>query len=122
FVGTGLELGGKDPAYVRADAPLEPTVAGLADGVYFNAGQSCCAVERIYAHRSRFDEVVEAFAATARGYVLGDPLDRTTTLGPLVRPGAADAVRAQVDEAVSAGARALIDPAAFPADRPGSAH
>lgn len=107
---------------MRADAPLEATVAGLADGVYFNAGQSCCGVERIYVQRSRFDDFVEAFAATAAGYVLGDPLDPATTLGPLVRTAAADFVRGQIDEAVAAGARSLIDPAAFPADRPGSAY
>jgi acyl-CoA reductase-like NAD-dependent aldehyde dehydrogenase len=120
FVATGLELGGKDPAFVRADAPLEATVAALADSVYFNAGQSCCAVERIYVHRSRFDDFVEAFAAVAAGYVPGDPLEAATTLGPLVRTAAADFVRGQIDEAVAAGARAVLDPAAFPADRPGS--
>jgi acyl-CoA reductase-like NAD-dependent aldehyde dehydrogenase len=120
FVGTGLELGGKDPAYVRADASLEATVAELVDGVYFNAGQSCCAVERIYVQRPRFDEFVDAFVTAARGYVLGDPLDPSTTLGPLVRPSAAAFVRGQVDEAVAAGARSLVDPAAFPADRAGS--
>ncbi|HEX5947415.1 MAG TPA: aldehyde dehydrogenase family protein, partial [Acidimicrobiales bacterium] len=107
FVGTGLELGGKDPAYVRADAPLDETVAGLVDGVYFNAGQSCCGVERIYVQRERVDEFVEAFAAGASAYVLGDPLDAATTLGPLVRPSAAEFVRGQVAEAVAAGARAL---------------
>jgi acyl-CoA reductase-like NAD-dependent aldehyde dehydrogenase len=122
FVGTGLELGGKDPAYVRADAPLEATVAELADGVFFNGGQSCCAVERIYVQRERFDAFVDAFAAAARGHVLGDPLDPATTLGPLVRPSAADLVRAQGAEAVAAGARALVDPGAFPADRPGTAY
>jgi acyl-CoA reductase-like NAD-dependent aldehyde dehydrogenase len=120
FVGTGLELGGKDPAYVRADAPLEATVAGLVDGVYFNAGQSCCAIERIYVHRDRFGELVEAFVASVRGYVLGNPLDDETTLGPVVRAGAADFVRGQVTEAVAKGARTLIDPASFPGDRPGT--
>jgi acyl-CoA reductase-like NAD-dependent aldehyde dehydrogenase len=119
-VGTGLELGGKDPAYVRADAPLAETVAELVDGVYFNAGQSCCGVERIYVQRGRFDEFVEAFAARARDYVLGDPLDAATTLGPLVRTAAAEFVRDQVAEAVAAGARPLVDPASFPADRPGT--
>ena len=122
FVATGLELGGKDPAYVRSDAPLEATVAELADGVYFNAGQSCCGVERIYVQRSRFDDFVEAFAAAAAGYVLGDPLDPATTLGPLVRTAAAEFVRGQIDEAVAAGARALVDPATFAADRTGSAY
>ena len=122
FVGTGLELGGKDPAYVRADAPLQSTVAELVDGVYFNAGQSCCGVERIYVQRARFDEFVEAFAAAASAYVLGDPLDPATTLGPLVRPAAAEFVRGQIDEALAAGARALVDPASFGADRPGTAY
>jgi acyl-CoA reductase-like NAD-dependent aldehyde dehydrogenase len=122
FVGTGLELGGKDPAYVRADAPLEATAAELVDGAYFNAGQSCCGVERIYVQRERFDAFVEAFVALARGYVLGHPLDADTTLGPLVRASAAAFVRGQVDQAVAGGARPLIDPASFPGDRPGSAY
>jgi acyl-CoA reductase-like NAD-dependent aldehyde dehydrogenase len=120
FVGTGLELGGKDPAYVRADAPLEATVAELVDGVYFNAGQSCCAVERIYVHRRLFDDFAAAFADAAASYVLGDPLDPATTLGPLVRSSAATFVRDQVAEAVAGGARALVDPAGFPADAAGS--
>jgi acyl-CoA reductase-like NAD-dependent aldehyde dehydrogenase len=120
FVGTGLELGGKDPAYVRPDAPIEATAAELVGGVYFNAGQSCCAVERIYVHRDVFDTFVEAFVAGARGYVLGHPLDDDTTLGPLVRPAAAAFVRDQIDEATAAGARGLIDPAAFPDDHPGT--
>jgi acyl-CoA reductase-like NAD-dependent aldehyde dehydrogenase len=122
FVGTGLELGGKDPAYVRPDAPVEATAAELVDGVYFNAGQSCCAVERIYVHRDLFDAFVEAFVAGVRGYVLGHPLDGATTLGPLVRPAAAAFVRDQVAAAVGAGARALIDPGEFTADDPGSAY
>lgn len=120
FVGTGLELGGKDPAYVRADAPLEATLSELVDGVYFNAGQSCCGVERIYVQRERFDEFVEGFVAQARAYVLGDPLAASTTLGPLVRTSAAAFVRGQVDEAVAKGARALIDPESFPRSRVGT--
>jgi acyl-CoA reductase-like NAD-dependent aldehyde dehydrogenase len=122
FVGTGLELGGKDPAYVRADAPLPATAAALLEGVCFNGGQSCCAVERIYVQRERFDAFVEAFVAEVRDLVLGDPLDPATTLGPLVRPGAAAFVRDQVDEAVAAGARALVDRASFPRDEPGTAY
>ncbi|HET6774152.1 MAG TPA: aldehyde dehydrogenase family protein [Acidimicrobiales bacterium] len=120
FVGAGLELGGKDPAYVRADAPVEATAGELADGVYFNAGQSCCAVERIYVQRPAFDAFVDAFVARARAHVLDDPLDPGTTLGPLVRASAATFVRDQVDEAVAAGARALVDPAGFPRDEPGT--
>jgi len=116
FVGTGLELGGKDPAYVRADAPLESTVENLVDGVYFNAGQSCCAVERIYVERSVFDSFVERFVSLARQYSLGNPLDPGTTLGPMVRTAAADKVRDQIQEAIHKGARALIDPADFRAN------
>jgi acyl-CoA reductase-like NAD-dependent aldehyde dehydrogenase len=108
FVATGLELGGKDPAYVRPDAALEPTVENLVDGAFFNSGQSCCGVERIYVHRDLFDEFVDGFVTLAREYRLGNPLDPGTTLGPMVRTAAADAVRAQVREAVGKGAQALV--------------
>jgi acyl-CoA reductase-like NAD-dependent aldehyde dehydrogenase len=119
FLGTGLELGGKDPAYVRADAPIEATVAELVDGAFFNAGQSCCGVERIYVHRDRFDEFVDGYVDLTRRYALGDPLDPATTLGPLVRTSAATFVREQIAEAVAKGARSLVDPAGFPADAGG---
>jgi acyl-CoA reductase-like NAD-dependent aldehyde dehydrogenase len=109
FIGTGLELGGKDPAYVRADAPLAPTVENLVDGVYFNSGQSCCAVERIYVHHSLFEPFVDAFVELTRQYRLGNPLERETTLGPMVRTDAADSVRAQIRDALNKGARALLD-------------
>jgi acyl-CoA reductase-like NAD-dependent aldehyde dehydrogenase len=108
FIPTGLELGGKDPAYVRADAPLQATVENLVDGAYFNSGQSCCAVERIYVERRRFADFVDAFVALVRQYRLGDPLDPRTTLGPMVRAQAADNVRAQIRDAVQKGARALL--------------
>jgi acyl-CoA reductase-like NAD-dependent aldehyde dehydrogenase len=120
FRGIGLELGGKDPAYVRPDADLAHAVAELVDGAFFNAGQSCCGIERIYVHEAVYDGFVEAYAETVRRYVLGDPLDPGTTLGPLVRAAAADFVREQVAEAVSRGARPLIDAAAFPRDEPGT--
>ena len=108
FIPTGLELGGKDPAYVRADAPLQATVENLVDGAYFNSGQSCCAVERIYVERRRFADFVDAFVALVRQYRLGDPLDPRTTLGPMVRAQAADNVRAQIRDAMQKGARALL--------------
>jgi acyl-CoA reductase-like NAD-dependent aldehyde dehydrogenase len=120
FVGTGLELGGKDPAYVRADAALEPTVENLVDGAMFNSGQSCCAIERIYVHQDLYDRFVEAFVELTRQYRLGDPTDPATTLGPLVRTEAADKVRAQVREAIAKGARPLLDLALFPAAREGT--
>ena len=114
FAGVALELGGKDPAYVRADADLAFSAENVADGAFFNSGQSCCAVERVYVHRSRYDDFVEAFLTHARALRLGDPADPATTLGPVVRPRSADAIRAQVDAAVRAGARQLVDPAGFP--------
>jgi acyl-CoA reductase-like NAD-dependent aldehyde dehydrogenase len=109
FVGTGLELGGKDPAYVRPDAPLAATVENLVDGSYFNSGQSCCGIERIYVHRSIFKPFVDAFAELARQYRLGNPLERETSLGPMVRTGAADNVRAQIRDAVRQGAKQLLN-------------
>jgi acyl-CoA reductase-like NAD-dependent aldehyde dehydrogenase len=120
FIGAGLELGGKDPAYVRADADLDHAVENLVDGAFFNSGQSCCGIERIYVHADVHDRFVEGFTALTGTYKLGNPLDEDTTLGPMVRTAAADFVRGQINEAVFAGARALIDPKGFPADDPGS--
>ena len=120
FIGANLELGGKDPAYVRADASLEAAVENLVDGAFFNAGQSCCAVERIYVHEDLFPRFVDAFVDLTRQYRLGDPLLPDTTLGPMVRASAAEAVREQVREAIRRGAKSLIDPREFPADREGT--
>jgi acyl-CoA reductase-like NAD-dependent aldehyde dehydrogenase len=122
FLGLGLELGGKDPAYVRSDADLAHSVENLVDGSFFNSGQSCCGIERIYVHRSVYPEFVERFVALTRQYVLGSPLNEATTLGPVIKQSAAEFVRRQISDAVAMGARALIDPADFPADRPGSAY
>jgi acyl-CoA reductase-like NAD-dependent aldehyde dehydrogenase len=120
FISANLELGGKDPAYVRPDAPLEAAIDNLVDGAYFNAGQSCCAVERIYVHRDVYREFVDGFVALTRRYRLGNPLRPDTTLGPMVRAGAAAFVREQVAEAERQGARSLIDPREFPADAEGT--
>ena len=121
FVGLGLELGGKDPGYVRADADLDAAVDTLIDGAMFNSGQCCCGIERIYVHESLFGRFVEKAKAIVEGYRLGDPLDPETTLGPMANVRFADEVRAQVAEALEAGATALIDPALFPEDKPGTA-
>ena len=115
FIPVGLELGGKDPAYVRADANLPHAIENLVDGSFFNSGQSCCGIERIYVHESLYDEFVDGFVDLTKQYVLGNPLDEATTLGPVVRTSAAEFIQGQVDEAVAAGARALIDPGLFPA-------
>lgn len=122
FIGMGLELGGKDPAYVRADANLEHAVENLVDGSFFNSGQSCCAIERIYVDRTIYPAFVERFVELTGQYVLGNPLDDATTLGPLVSPSAADFVRGQIAEALTLGAQALIDTKAFAPDAPGSAY
>jgi acyl-CoA reductase-like NAD-dependent aldehyde dehydrogenase len=122
FIGTGLELGGKDPAYIRGDANLPFAIESVADGAFFNSGQSCCAVERVYVHKQHFDRVVAGFVDFACKYVFGNPLDPKTTLGPMVRAGAADFVRGQIREAVGQGARRMIPEHIFPADKPGSAY
>lgn len=120
FIGAGMELGGKDPAYVRADADVGFAVENLVDGAFFNSGQSCCGIERIYVHGDVHDAFVEGFVALTRKYKLGNPTEADTNFGPMVRASAADFVRGQVADAVKAGARALIDPSEFPADKPGT--
>ena len=108
FTEVGLELGGKDPAYVRADADLAFAAANVADGAFFNSGQSCCGIERVYVDRSIFADFMDAMVAEGRGLTLGDPTDAETTLGPMVSARAADGVRAQLDQAVDAGAKPLV--------------
>lgn len=122
FLGVGLELGGKDPAYVRADADLEQAIETLVDGAMFNSGQSCCGIERIYVDAALYDRFVEGAVALTKTYVLDTPLAQDTTLGPMVNAAAADFVRGQIADATAAGARALIDPAHFARDAAGSAY
>ena len=116
FKGVGLELGGKDPAYVRADADVDFCVESIVDGAFFNSGQSCCGIERIYVHKDVFEPFVEGFQKLVNDYKLGDPMNEETTLGPMVRTGAANFVRGQIQDALDKGATALIDPKDFPAD------
>jgi acyl-CoA reductase-like NAD-dependent aldehyde dehydrogenase len=118
FPATCLELGGKDPAYVRPDADLAFAIENIVDGGFFNSGQSCCAVERIYVHADVYDRFVEGAAELVGQYKLGSPADPETTLGPMVRTGAADHVRRQVAEAVRRGARAIVSETSFPAAKP----
>ncbi len=120
FKGVALELGGKDPAYVMSDADLDYSVENLVDGAFFNSGQSCCGVERIYVHADIFDPFVEQFVDTVKRYRLGNPLDVDTTLGPMVNAKAAEFVREQINQAVSNGAKACIDAGLFAADQPGT--
>lgn len=122
FIGVGTELGGKDPSYVRADADLTRAVAENVDGAFFNSGQSCCGIERIYVHDSVYDAFLESYVDLTRQYVLGNPLEAETTLGPMVNASAAQFVRGQVSAALASGARALVDESHFPAASVGTAY
>ena len=114
FIAMGLELGGKDPGYVRPDIDVDVAADGLIDGAFFNSGQSCCGIERIYVHRDAYDAFVDKAVSLVESYRLGVPTDLSVNLGPVVRASSARAIRAQVDAAIAAGARGLIDPAKFP--------
>ena len=103
----GLELGGKDPALVCADANFDFAVANLVDGAFYNAGQSCCAVERIYVARPLFQRFVDAFVAEVRNYNVGDPENPATGIGPLAQHKALGILKHQVDQAVERGAKLL---------------
>ena len=118
FINVGLELGGKDPAYVRPDADMAHAIENLVDGAFFNSGQSCCGIERIYVHKKVWSDFLDGFVDLTKKYVLGSPLDPETTLGPMVRAEAAASVRKQVASAVRAGAKTHIDPRSFPMDKP----
>jgi acyl-CoA reductase-like NAD-dependent aldehyde dehydrogenase len=120
FASMGLELGGKDPAYVRADADLAYAVENLVDGAFFNSGQCCCGIERIYVDSAVYDRFVDGFVETVRGYKLGNPLDEATTLGPMAHTRFAELVREQTKEAIARGAHAHIDAGSFAADRAAS--
>ncbi len=122
FISTGMELGGKDPAYVRADANLNHAVENLVDGAFYNSGQSCCGIERIYVDASIYDAFVEGAVALTRQYQLGNPLLAETTLGPVVTRRAADFVRGQIADAIRDGARGLVDESLFPNSRTDTAY
>ena len=117
FTGLGLELGGKDPGYVMDDADIQTAAETLIDGAMFNSGQCCCGIERIYVAEAVFDQFVEHAVAIVNSYQLGNPLDSDTSLGPMAHARFAALVRAQTDDAISRGAKALIDPARFPANK-----
>jgi acyl-CoA reductase-like NAD-dependent aldehyde dehydrogenase len=120
FIGVGLELGGCDPVYVRHDANIEHAVENIVDGAYFNSGQSCCGLQRVYVHRGVYQKFTDGFIELTRRYALGDPTEQGTTLGPLVRTAAADAVRAQIAASIAAGATGAIPEQAFPRNAPGT--
>lgn len=122
FIGVGLELGGNDPAYVRADADLNHAVETVVDGAFFNSGQSCCGIQRIYVHADVYDRFVDQAAALTQSYLLGDPLQQDTTLGPVVRTNAAQSIRAVCQQATAKGARNLVNVKAFARDDGRSAY
>ena len=109
FLDVGLELGGKDPAYVRADMDLDIAVPNLVEGAFYNAGQSCCAVERIYVHRDLYTEFVRRYVAHALEWTVDDPATDGTRLGPVATRDTLD-VLGPVD-ALSKGARYLAESA-----------
>jgi len=121
FIGIGLELGGKDPAYVRADANLASAVDTTMDGAFYNSGQSCCGIERVYVHESIYDDYVKQAVEWVNQLKLGRSDNPETTLGPLVRSSAADFVRAQTNEAIKQGAVPQIT-ADDPLDKAGSTY
>ncbi len=122
FIGVGLELGGKDPAYIRADADVDYAVETTIDGAFFNSGQSCCGIERIYVHESVYDSFVDKAVALVKQYKLGRSDDPETTLGPVVKISAAEFVRGQINDAIEQGATAHIDKADFSLDQEGTAY
>jgi len=99
-----LELGGKDPSYVRVDADVKAAAESLADGAMYNSGQSCCSVERIYVHESIHDAFVQHFLATVASFKMGDPMDAGTYIGAITRAPQLDVLQAQVADAVARGA------------------
>ena len=114
FINVGLELGGKDPAYVRSDADINHAIENLVDGALFNSGQSCCGIERIYVDQSIYTKFIEGFKSITENYKLGDPSKEDTNLGPVVRQSAAQFIRKQISEAEKQGAKRLIDESKFP--------
>ncbi|KAF5351256.1 hypothetical protein D9756_008468 [Leucocoprinus leucothites] len=140
FTGVALELGGKDPAYVRPDADLEYSTAELVDGAFFNSGQSCCAIEvrsssvqvlivfdmnamqRIYVHEAVYDKFISRFVDLAKKYKLGDPTSKETNLGPVVSLASAERIRKQVADAIQAGAKPLVPEYLYPIAQAGTTY
>jgi acyl-CoA reductase-like NAD-dependent aldehyde dehydrogenase len=114
FMDVGLELGGKDPAYIREDANLNYTVPGVMDGALYNGGQSCCAVERVYVHHSLFDEFVEQATQFLNNLKIGDPMNNSIDMGPLGQKSGINNVKYQLKDAAKKGAKILTHPGPVP--------
>ena len=113
FINAGLELGGKDPAYVRKDCNLNHAIENLADGIFYNSGQSCCGIERIYVDNQIYNDFIEGIKNFTEKYILDDPLKKETNLGPVVRLSAANFIREQIKDAIGNGAVDIIDKTNF---------
>ncbi|UZE96621.1 aldehyde dehydrogenase family protein [Alkalimarinus alittae] len=122
FKGLALELGGKDPAYIREDANLAHAIEGVLDGAFFNSGQSCCGIERVYVHASLYERFVTGAINQVYEHTLGNPLVQETTLGPMVSAAAAEAVQQQIEDAIAQGAIAGIDQHYFERPEDGAAY
>ncbi len=109
FMTLGLELGGKDPAYVLPDAKMDHAIANLAEGAFYNSGQCCCGIERIYVHEKVYDAFIDGFVAESRNWTLGNPLDKDTVMGPMAQARFADLIREQKAEALRKGASAHLN-------------
>ena len=103
-----LELGGKDPIYVREDVDVPKAAASLADGAMYNTGQSCCSVERIYVHQTIYEDFVNAFVKEVEGFKIGEPASETTYIGPITRAPQIDVLERQVADAVGKGAKLVL--------------
>merc|ERR1711939_771922 len=104
-VGVGLELGGKDPAYIRSDVDIAWAAEEIVDGAIFNSGQSCCSLERVYVDEKIHDQFVEAVQKVLAGYKLGDPFDKGTHIGPVISKRSKEAIEAHIKDALDKGAK-----------------
>lgn len=109
----GLELGGKDPAYVRPDVNLAWAAENIVDGAIFNSGQSCCSIERVYVHETVHDDFLREVVKVLEGYKLGDPLDKSTQIGPVVSAKSAKTISEHITDAEDKGAINLTPERAF---------
>jgi len=116
-IDVGLELGGKDPAYIREDADLDLTVPNVMDGVFYNAGQSCCSIERIYIHHSKMNEFVDRAVQYMNKLKIGDPLDMATSIGPMAQESGIETIKKQLKDAKSNGANIKYHPGPLPNSR-----
>jgi acyl-CoA reductase-like NAD-dependent aldehyde dehydrogenase len=103
-VRVGLELGGKDPAYVRSDVDVKWAANEIVDGAIFNSGQSCCSIERVYVDASVHDDFVAAVRDVLSTYKLGDPFDKDTNIGPVISRKSAETIRSHIKDALNKGA------------------